>query len=126
MSDLKALANVRRTTEHTIILREFESVKQIVTLDNEIRVLINRAKSHAARDGYKITHRGLELINYHFSPGIGWQVADRFMQWWSTAELVHHAPPRTRDLEWEDLCHRPGSSRNPLDNLARKRQGYGK
>lgn len=121
----KALATVRDITGKIIHLGMFESVKDLRVEENLLVLAVNRARYKTVRGGgYQITERGVTLYSFRRDePSDTWTLTGTVSVWWSTDEL-HGAPARERDIEWEEMCYRPGNKRNPLDNTSRRRQGY--
>lgn len=126
MSDLKPLARVRDITGKRIQLGMFESVSGLLVTEDRVTLSIERAKVVETHGEYRIPQRGRTL--YTFVPSdfnrSGWKLADTLTVWWSTDETHARRDRKPTDQEWTDLCHRPGTARNPLDNGARQRQGY--
>lgn len=123
MNHLKDLRQVRDTTGHHLRLGVLETVEAIQINPTKIVVLINRVGAKETRYGFEVFRRGATLHTFVLREG-KWTVVPSITQWWSSAELFTSAPVRERDTEWEDMCHRPGTSRAPLDNTSRRMQGY--
>lgn len=118
------LAYVRDTTGKIIRLGMFESVAGLKVEESRITLAINTAKVKQVSGGYQITQRGTTLYTFTLEASTGvWSLTSTFPVCWSTDEL-HGQPRPARDTEWEELCYRPGSARNPQDNTARRAQGY--
>lgn len=121
MSDIKhPIAFVRDTCGVLIHLGMFDSVRDIKVTESTITLGINSAKFKSTRNGYQVTHRGIILHVFRRDESTGvWSRSGTVPVWWSTDEL-HGEPARERDVEWEEMCYRPGNKRNPLDGpLAR-------
>lgn len=124
-SRLNALAFVRDTCGKIIRLGDFESVAGLKIEPTRITLAISRAQSTPHRGfGWHITKRGTSLYSFTLETRTGvWSLADVFTTWTDADELVGEAS-KPRDSEWEDMCHRPGTTKNPLDNFVRRKQGY--
>lgn len=124
MTALHRLAEVRDLTGKTLWLRPFEAITQVLILDTQVLVGIDRAVSEQMRNtNWRVTKRGKSIYTFDLQLDGTWVMRPPFTVWWSVAE-VHGQPAAPRDLEWEQICHRPGTDKHPLDNLARRAQGY--
>lgn len=125
MSSMRPLAVLKKVTGYSIHLGLFDEVRDIKVEPNVVTVGINSAKFTGGHRGrYRITHRGIILHVFRRDESTGvWSRSGMVPVWWSTDEL-HGEPARERDVEWEEMCYRPGNKRNPLDNTPRRRQGY--
>ena len=119
------LAYVRDTCGKIIRLGPFETVAGLRIEPGRITLGINTAKAKpTAGFGWQVTKRGTTLYVFDLDTRTGcWALTSTMPLWWSTDEL-HAAEVRSRDSEWEEMCHRPGTARTPLDNYGRKIQGY--
>lgn len=122
---MNPLAHVRDTTGRIIRLGIFDEVRDMRADDNEIVLSISTARFKELRGpSYRITHRGIILYRFLRDPRTEvWTRVETIPVWWSSDE-THGQPSRSRDDEWEQMCYRPGTSRNPLDSPLRKNQGY--
>ena len=98
--------------------------------DDKCWIIVRRARTVPRRNGYIVTHRGVQTILFTRTGPTTWQ-RDQQSIITPLDAPEHHAtwPGRTPEehaqrTEWEQLCHRPGTPDYPLDNLDRQRQGY--
>lgn len=120
---LQSLAIVRDMTGKVIRLGMFEEVSGIRQTPTMIVLGINRAKVTETRFEYRIKQRGTTLYTFALTDQ-GWELLDTMTVWWSSDEAHAKSHRIKPDSEWAEMCYRPGTSRNPLDNNARKAQGY--
>ena len=123
MSDYKALARVRDLTGRRIHLGWLEGVKGYLETDDTLTLAIDRVWLTETRDELRIKARGTTLYTWKLTDQ-GWLQVEPFTVRWSIAEVFTKRDQRVPDREWENLCHRPGTSRTPMDNLGRQAQGY--
>lgn len=122
MNTVNALAVVRDLTGTIIRLQLFEAVSGLRIEDDLIVLKVDRAKSTERRRGFHVHQRGVSLHTWHKATDASWFRGETTTLWWSTDEL--HAEPRVRDVEWEQLCYRPGTDKSPMDGPVRVAQGY--
>lgn len=93
-------------------------------------LIVRVAHISERKNGYVITRRGLRTILFNRVGPDAWERDQQTV--WDTAtppqRHVTWAPPTPAEVakrrEWEDLCYRPGTPDFPLDNPARRAQGY--
>lgn len=119
------LAFVRDTTGKIIRLGDFESVAGIKVEPARITLAVARAKATPTTGfGWRVVKRGTSLYTFTLDERTQvWSLADVFTTWRDVDEL-HGEAAAPHDLEWEEMCYRPGTAKNPLDNFARRKQGY--
>ena len=125
MTTKHPLAHVRDTTGKIIHLDLFDEVRDMKATEDEIVLTINTARYKQRRRGeYQITKRGVTMYRWmRDSRTESWVLTDVMPVWWSTDEMFG-LYDKERDLEWEQMCYRPGTARNPLDGYIRREAGY--
>lgn len=118
------LATVRDITGRIIHLGPFEEAYGIAITPDRITLGIDRAKVKHTYAGDLITARGKQLYVFDRQPTGSWSATVGKPLWWSTDELCVTRSRPERDRAWEAMCHRPGTSKTPLDNSDRQSQGY--
>lgn len=116
---------VRDTIGRPMPLGLMESIASARVIDADtLAVSVNRAWVRERTNGdVNVYKRGLAMYLYHRQGDGRWIREQVAVQCWSINEL-HTSRRITRDREWEDLCHRPGTDSFPMDNLDRQAQGY--
>lgn len=126
MSTIEAVRAVKSIGCKPPRLGYMESIDQWRMTDTDLTLRVNRVKGRQVGWGgrdFKVTHRGVTLYTWRWLDG-RWVALQPFTFWHEVDELVTSTPARPRDTEWEQMCHRPGTESYPLDNAARKAQGY--
>lgn len=123
MRDYKALAHVRDLTGRRIHLGQMETVIGVKETHDTLTLGVNRVWFTETSTELRIKKRGTTLHTWKLTDQ-GWVMGEPFTLCWSTDEVHTKREVRQRDAEWENLCHRPGTSRTPMDNLGRQAQGY--
>jgi hypothetical protein len=107
-----------------------DEVQKVVIREDKCWLIIYRARVRTTRNGYYVTHRGVQTILFTRTGPTTWRRTQQSLMDPLPAP-EHHAtwPGRTPEehrerTEWEELCHRPGTHLSPMDNLDRIRQGY--
>lgn len=125
LTNIQLLAQIKRDTGKTIRLYPLEEVTGVMSLADRMTVRVARVWTEERRcNQVAVTHKGVSLYQFNRTPD-GWRAMRPFTQRWSIPSELHTSlPQRTPDTEWEMLCYRPGAPEFPLDNEARKAQGY--
>jgi hypothetical protein len=123
-SSVQMLAQIRDLTGKHIHLGPFEEVFGLAMTDDTITLGVNRAKVEHTFAGDRITKRGRTLYLWNLDARGVWHLMDTTSVYWSTDEMHVTRERRQHDSDWEDMCHRPGTSKTPLDNRERQAQGY--
>lgn len=117
-------------TRPSLHLGPEDEVAQVHIGDDKCWMIVRRAKVSPRRNGYIVTHRGVQTILFIRTGPTTWR-RDQHTLMDRLPVPEHHAtwPGRTPEeaaqrREWEELCHRPGTPLAPMDNLDRIRQGY--
>ena len=116
------LRQIRATTGVQIKLKMFESLERVVFTEEKVTVLVNICEVTELHAEYRIKRVGKRLTEISI-PAKGWgKIVDEIEIWDEDSSQVHkrlnpETPRETREREeWELLCYRPGTARNPLDN----------
>lgn len=127
------LADARRQLRehHKVITPAYGDQPDMVEVTaDRIVVVLSTSRMVDVRGGSKITHRGLKWFTFHKVDGT-WVMDDPVIVENKLAEPELHmsfgvksAIEQVAQRDWEDMCHRPGTSNCPMDNLPRQRQGY--
>lgn len=125
-TDYQKLAYVARVTGHAVRLGLLETVLATKLTDTQIIVTIQRAETHSTTSGLRVKRYGMTMYSFVNRSGY-WEKQDPITSWDEPTREVHvtvYVPPEERaaQREWEDLCHRPGTSASPLDNADRRFQ----
>lgn len=129
MNAYQALAYVRRTTGTSIRLGVLEEVADYKITDSKITVLVRRAEVESRRNGLVCKRTGVTLYTFTLTEVGTWKSESPFTCWDDDDPVLHTSSTRTEadrraSREWADLCYRPGTPADPMDNLDRKLQGY--
>ncbi len=106
-----------------------DEVSSVHISDDKCWIIVRRARLVTRRNGYIVTHRGFQTILFTRIGPTTWDRDQRtFMDPLGTPERHVTWPGRTpaehaERVEWEQMCHRPGTPVYPLDNADRQSQG---
>lgn len=128
-STIEMISQIRKLTGEVIRLRIFEEVSLIQEKSPDlVYVMVKSVKTTEQRSGYKVIATGTRL-HIFTRKNATWTC--EVIESWDT--VPSHDFVRTRGQSkspqeyWdqathEDMCHRPGTARNPMDNVAVRSQ----
>lgn len=128
---LRELGTLFRTVNRKPVLNlgVEDEVASVHIGDDKCWIILRRARLVPRKNGYIVTHRGFQTILFTRTGPTTWERDQRsFMDPLATPERHVTWPGRTPEehaerVEWEQMCHRPGTPDQPLDNAERIAQG---
>lgn len=129
MSDYQPLVALRNCTGMTVRIGVFEKATGLRMEADRVLLLVERASITETRYGLVVKRKGNTIHEFR-KQGDEWIRLKPFTVWYDLDEPEVHVayPGQTPEeyrakREWEDMCHRPGTDKSPMDNLARRQQG---
>ena len=134
-SNIEALVAFKALTGGAYLrLRPFELVHSIIKRDDEnIVVKIITFEIDERRTETYLTNRGTKLVGYQLNGSGLWAQAGKPFTLWETdfqpTAINHYGPGKTQgqwlhDRAYARLCHRPGTSAQPMDSFYRTTAGH--
>lgn len=130
ITDFQKIAAVKHLTGRQIKLGLMETVHDWKIEENTILVTVARARVDFKRGkDLVVTQRGFTMWSAHLQDGV-WQWPEPVTYWFNDSEpevyktYVKTDEEKAAQQMWEEMCHRPGTPDFPLDNAARRAQGY--
>lgn len=123
-SPYKAIAEVRDLTGYCVRLGVFEEIVKVDLTDEIVEVVVRRFRVTEQRSQYRVKAEGLEQIKFTLKNGdwirqsdIFWTTPDDEVMLRRDTTNVYESVKEYRDhRDFEVMCHRPGTSRTPLDS----------
>lgn len=131
ITDFQKIAAVKHLTGRQLKLGLLETVHDWKVEEDTILVTIARCQTDFKRGTeLVVTKRGLTMWSAHLTLGGNWVWANPITAWFDDDEpevyktYVKTAEEKAAQQMWEEMCYRPGTPDHPLDNAARREQGY--
>lgn len=128
LTPYQQLRTLRAITGYTYRLKDLERIITIQLTPDVVFLAIRTVDARFSSGTHHVRRTGTKVVRVCRTPAGRWQPAPVLVTWDTTpsqAVLTARSACDWPSKEaWEVLCYRPGNAQNPMDNAARKAQGY--
>lgn len=128
LTPYQQLRTLRVITGYTYRLKELEQIIAIQLTPDVVFLAIRAVDARFSNGTHHVRRTGTKVVRVTRTAAGTWQPEPVLVTWdTDQSPALLTARPAcdwpTKEA-WELLCHRPGNAQYPMDNAARKAQGY--